>query len=279
MEKYETLVPSTGLKLIITNHSTLFSEEEIIDVASGTQTNIAIFKRITKTLETPYSNCEIKGNMTTRTSGNLKNYEIFSRAGLKYRSADCMNYCYSKLVLSNCGCLDSSVIFHNLEMLNVTKFCDLKRDQICIDNMKINNGKLFKETCNSACPFECDSVAYTFSTSFTRYPTRSEFLQLLNKPNANYISKSGSLDKLKDEFVRVNVYLSSLKYEYISEDPALTVTSLLGGLGGTLGLFLGFSVLSFFEIIEFMVNCLTAIKDLNKRKAKVTHVDISPKNS
>ena len=265
--EYKTLVPSTGLKVFIGNHSTLKSEEEIVDVAPSTETNIAVFKRITETIEKPYSRCEVKGDTKIVSSSTSEYYDIFKKAGLTYRSADCLNYCYHKLVINACNCLDPSVLFNNMELLNITNYCTLKKgtvDRICLDQVNTNI-----ESCDSSCPFECDSVSYTFSTSLRKYPTPSEYNNILRSHNARYIMNEGSPDELMDELVKVNVYWNSLKYEYISEYPAMTITSLLGGLGGTLGLFLGFSVLSFFEIIEFVVNCCTALKNRPK-KSRVT---------
>ena len=265
-------MPNRGLKVFIGNHSTLYSEEEIIDVLPETEANIGIFKRITETLEKPYSSCEIKGNRKIIETSNPRFYNIFKNSGLTYRAADCLNYCYNTLVFSRCGCIDPSVIFHNLESLNVTSYCSLARNSVdrnCMDLINADSGKIFKEYCSDPCPFECDSVSLTFSTSYTKYPTASEFATIQSKPSAAYTTNLGTSDHVKSGFVKVNVYWNSLKYEYISEVAAMTVPSLLGGLGGTLGLFLGFSILSIFEIFEFIVNCYTALKALKQAQNKV----------
>jgi hypothetical protein len=44
---------------------------------------------------------------------------------------------------------------------------------------------------------------------------------------------------LKNAVARVNVYYEDLRYTEVDETPALTVSLLLGTLGGNIGLFLG----------------------------------------
>ena len=52
-------------------------------------------------------------------------------------------------------------------------------------------------------------------------------------------------------FAKVNVYYESMKYEVTIDSLSVTSEDLLSKFGGTLGLFLGISFLSFIEIVEF----------------------------
>ena len=49
----------------------------------------------------------------------------------------------------------------------------------------------------------------------------------------------------------MNVYYESMKYEVTIDSLSVTSEDLLSKFGGTLGLFLGISFLSFIEIVEF----------------------------
>ena len=40
---------------------------------------------------------------------------------------------------------------------------------------------------------------------------------------------------IASEILKVNVFYDSMSYEYLNDSAALTLVSLLGGLGGTLG--------------------------------------------
>ena len=53
-----------------------------------------------------------------------------------------------------------------------------------------------------------------------------------------------SYDLFRELFYSMRIYYSSIEYTYISESPQTTVFGLLSSLGGSLGMFLGFSVFS-----------------------------------
>ena len=48
-------------------------------------------------------------------------------------------------------------------------------------------------------------------------------------------------------------YNSNIEYTTISEQEALTIIDMIANVGGTLGLFIGISLLSFLEMIEIII--------------------------
>lgn len=56
------------------------------------------------------------------------------------------------------------------------------------------------------------------------------------------------------------VYFENMKYMEISEKPSMTWNGLLSNIGGTIGLFLGMSVMSLIEVLElfFSMGCFLA---------------------
>lgn len=54
----------------------------------------------------------------------------------------------------------------------------------------------------------------------------------------------------------VNVFYISSSYMKISENPSILIYDLLPNIGGTMGLFVGISVLSFVEFIEIAIELL-----------------------
>jgi len=64
----------------------------------------------------------------------------------------------------------------------------------------------------------------------------------------DFSTKNLTLEKARKSFVVLNVYYDSLSYTQISELPQMDIIALLGSVGGNLGLFMGVSVFSFFEI-------------------------------
>ena len=56
----------------------------------------------------------------------------------------------------------------------------------------------------------------------------------------------------------MNIFYQELKYESIVEKPEVEIGSLLGELGGSLGLFIGASVLSILEFIDYALLTIVA---------------------
>jgi uncharacterized membrane protein len=59
-----------------------------------------------------------------------------------------------------------------------------------------------------------------------------------------------TMDSIRSNVLGVAIYYSSLSYTKISEDAKMEVSDLVGAIGGTLGLFLGMSFMSFYELFE-----------------------------
>ena len=71
----------------------------------------------------------------------------------------------------------------------------------------------------------------------------------------------------------VIVYYESLKYTETSQVPKTTVPDILSIVGGTLGLFLGLSLLSFIEVFGFLIEAfLISIKKV-KSNGQVNYLD------
>ncbi len=111
---------------------------------------------------------------------------------------------------------------------------------------------------------------YNLQLSSLAYPSLEYYNLFKNDTTAaqyfsdNFGTDISSYVLFREYFYSINIYYSSLKYTYISESPQTTVFGLLSSLGGSLGMFLGFSVFSlleFFEIVfELIWNLIYKIK-------------------
>ena len=79
-----------------------------------------------------------------------------------------------------------------------------------------------------------------------------------NSTNVNY-------ETIKQNILSVNIYFDRLESTTIQEGKQTEFVDLVAGIGGTLGLFLGVSVLSLFEVVEVLLEILLSIK--NKQKS------------
>ncbi len=119
--------------------------------------------------------------------------------------------------------------------------------------------KLFyiKDVANkcSDCPLECDSEFYSLTTSSLDYPAQI-YAAMLSKQSAivsRFNNLTPSYELLKQSIAAVNINYNQLYFTQIKEIQKITIIDLATNIGGAMGLFMGLSFLSFFEIVELLV--------------------------
>ena len=133
-------------------------------------------------------------------------------------------------------------------------------------------------TCKSACPVECNSVDYSFTSVNAFYPTNlySDYLYDFSIYRGININRSS----ISQAFAKVNIYYHSMQYTTTTQVAQYQVSDLFSSFGGTLGLFLGMSFLTFAELIDLGFNLgmvLLKYFQVKKQKAKVGQNEIITK--
>ena len=69
----------------------------------------------------------------------------------------------------------------------------------------------------------------------------------------------------------MRIYFDATTFDIVTKDRAAKFVDIISALGGTLGLFTGFSIMSAFEIVYFGIKIILEIirKKINKDKVKV----------
>lgn len=96
------------------------------------------------------------------------------------------------------------------------------------------------------------------------FPTRAYANQLVNRTNllAHFypnVSQVTYEQLLKSHLIALDIYYSDMKYTLIEEIEKTKFLDLVSGVGGTLGLFIGMSFLSFFEIFDVIIELVYVI--------------------
>ena len=63
-------------------------------------------------------------------------------------------------------------------------------------------------------------------------------------------------DLYKDYFYSMKIFYAEASYTQVTESPQDDLIGLLSNLGGNLGMFLGFSIFSFVELMELLIKIL-----------------------
>ena len=103
-------------------------------------------------------------------------------------------------------------------------------------------------------------MKFDLYTTSLDYPSIRYTNSLINNPKirAKYASNISELthESLKRNLVQISVYYADLGYSQFDEVASMTWIDLTSSIGGTLGLFLGMSFLSFMEFFDIFLQII-----------------------
>jgi hypothetical protein len=110
--------------------------------------------------------------------------------------------------------------------------------------------------CEPLCPLECNSSIY--ATSVSSVEVIGSFYADFVNGNSNILkdfetNSTVSPDEAKNNFVYIYLFYNSLSYTISTETPTMDIVALLANIGGTMGLFLGVSLLHVCELAEAFI--------------------------
>ena len=222
-------------------------------ITSGTF-NYFIVKRIfDQKLEYPYNNCFKNISLLTDSSLNRTLIDYFDTQNWTYTQKECLNLCRNLKFneLNNCSCyldnIDDDVYQKCYQFVTNSSL------KTCVKSYLFElDGKL-SVYCNKYCPLECDTYSYDFIMN-----TQSK--TLTGKINAktsnlgfgfNY-PEFKTYENYSRTFFGISIYYDELKYTLINQQPKIELFGLISNVGGTLGLFLGFTFITILEIFEYI---------------------------
>ncbi|CAF0932177.1 unnamed protein product [Brachionus calyciflorus] len=251
--------------LIVVHNRTfppLFAEEGLF-IQAGSETNFILNKVSINKLPSPFSNCVV--NASNRNEFDSKSY----------RDAFDLSGCYrQKWCLLNCSVQKATQ--DNTPLCNSFNFTSLIERLRCLNNLE--NLTNYYNVCFPECPIECDYSYFNIFKSVSSFPSYSysQFLLSNSSFRSRYPYENITLEQVRNSVVSFNAYFDSSNHQKIDEIPESNFETLLGTLGGQLGLFLGVSFLSFAEIFEILFELLLIF--LNNRKNTKTCNEIIRKS-
>lgn len=226
-----------------------FFERHDIIQSPGTKTNIIFTKSLIKRLGEPYNRCTEIDNVSTEQSP-LINQMV--KDNHQYQQANCYNLCYYDYLATNCNCtFDASIT--DLEICFSSE---------CFKDLYNEQDFDYEANCQKNCPLECESsvIFKTFKTS--QYPLRKLRSQIVNDIKTK-LNKTADEKQLGDRVFEFNFYFLDFTESITEQVPKITISGLVSNIGGTFGLFLGSSLISFVEIIELFIQLLIISKTDN----------------
>ncbi len=187
-------------------------------------TNIVVEKTIQKSLGNPFSDCVSINDIASYDSDLVR--EIL-KLGYSYTQKHCFEKC---------------------------------RENYCL-NCNITGDFDYQKTCSKQCPLECEIVSFTI-TSMIKNPSSytGEIEIFKNQAMEHFNLTNMTNDEFTKNLIWIFVYFEEIKYTEITQIPKTTPVDLASSIGGSLGLFLGMSFMSFIQLFEIIYEMILTMK-------------------
>jgi hypothetical protein len=220
--------------------------DDLIDVATGVETNIFLKRSVFTRYPKPYSKCQFDHGRK-----GFKYYKTITQAGYSYSQSICLSFCAHDRL----GCV---LPFSSIRIPDRI-FCPINDTRNISFAYKKND--YIPSECLKECPLECKTTSFDYTVTTFKYPK-----YLANSNNEKMIAngltnKTEVANKSLESVVRLKIYFGSMNYLEYKESPSISLFSLISNLGGTLGIFLGMSLLSFTEILEVFLKHLFSMNE------------------
>lgn len=222
-------------------HSVPFPEDHGFDAKPGTATSFGI--RVNEMIRTqlPYGgeDCTYKD----RVEGDVYNGH--------YSFIACEKACIQSTLREQCGCIDDiNTLFTDIPI------CDILNKNQALCQQKIygmfENNEL---ACN--CVQRCNETYYGIQYSTAKWPSEKYegylFSAISDHPTVRHVLQNGIEDTLRN-VVRLNFMFEELNKQEIKEEPKWAVFDLLAAIGGSMGLYIGVSLITICEVIDYTID-------------------------
>ena len=218
-------------------------------VSGGFRTDLTINREFKTILPKPYSNCQVESN-SNRNNFDSALYTLIARTDYLYNRQLCLVQCYQQRVFQVCNC-------SNPDFLSLFKEYATCNDSTCGSNVLYSTefNELFNDKCLPLCPLECYHTFYKISSSSFKLVGYDYISAIKKNPNlsADFLQRPIDATTVRESIAKVNIFYDSLSFIESKESPQMDGVSLLGSIGGNLGLFLGVSLFSICELIEIVI--------------------------
>ena len=194
-----------------------------------------------------YSECTVNedGTLIKKLSDSSIFDKVSQYTDFRYTRNTCYLYCFQVLNAHIFNCSD----YFNFFQIPGYDYCGSDITPIS----ESNPGSYVRDYCLARCPLECFQQVLDCYTSSGKYPASQRYADSIY-PNlvAEHANETDYTHFFTQNIVQFSVFYKSLSYILIEEEARLTIVNIIGEIGGHLHLFLGMSMLSFFEVGEML---------------------------
>ena len=255
-------------------------------VPPGYLAMFSVNKRGTEKLAEPYGHCQIGYPFEEAPAGRYiqtmcqkicMHRKVMDNCGCRLEEFNAILSGGRRSNLPLCGDLAYNVGNIKNRQLNMKLLLDDVNKKVrCAVETFTNNS--IRKSCNDFCPRACFEIHYDISMSLTKLPVKSKHVRNLSVIISKGLRKRNDTERLRlypsyfpitdkgifnqsahfdrenfaSELTMITVELLASDLSVTSEVPEYTVSQLLGDIGGQLGLWIGMSIMTIAEILEFI---------------------------
>ncbi|XP_077984573.1 bile acid-sensitive ion channel-like [Glandiceps talaboti] len=229
--------PEAGLKFLVhSKHEPPLMSSQGYAVQPGTKAFVSISQIQSVNLPRPWGDCD--------QDSRLNYYDSYSMSG-------CILERQLQVIKDQCSC--RPIGFPGNDTV-----CDILSMLQCVDPLM---GYIDNSRDIVPCSVPCNYTSYPITISYATVPSYSV--------SEDYRSFYGlPLEYTRENFVYVDIYYSELSYQQYTQTKAMTESALLSDIGGQLGLFIGASVITLLEYLEYLGK--RAIRCCSSKKTQVS---------
>eukprot|EP00297_Palpitomonas_bilix_P008260 CAMPEP_0113912552 /NCGR_PEP_ID=MMETSP0780_2-20120614/28995_1 /TAXON_ID=652834 /ORGANISM="Palpitomonas bilix" /LENGTH=467 /DNA_ID=CAMNT_0000909533 /DNA_START=364 /DNA_END=1767 /DNA_ORIENTATION=+ /assembly_acc=CAM_ASM_000599 len=237
------LQPNSGAKMVVHNANVPPIPNTGIALKPGSLTQVAIARREIVSINNEDCYFDIFGSLSKSCEDLPLN--------VSYSVSQCYRDCEGTIIEQYCNCTAAGYVSSTNPSLPECKLSDFS----CMDAVRSYFDEHDEAVAECNCLERCNVVEYLGTPSSFNYPAPSYAKHFLSTA----FPDSDAIDFEQDAII-LEVFFRDLNSEIVKESWSYTPTSLLSDLGGNMGLFVGFSILTLFELAEFFVRCCMAAR-------------------
>lgn len=236
-----------GVRIDISNQGEMpFPREKGLSAAPGFATSIGM-RKVEIIRKDPFKNKRCF-NSTALDDANL--YRRTFQVG--YSATACKESCLAFNQRQECKCMEYRFPLPS----NSTPVCNIfnKTTVDCLSRIQ----KAFKRNelnCTKSCPPPCREQVFKLTSSFSSWPSEGYqpfYTEKLENKGIDLIDENQT-NTLRSNVLKLNIFYEELNFEFIREERSYELANFVSDLGGSLGLWIGMSVLSFAEVFELLL--------------------------
>ncbi|XP_046365976.2 acid-sensing ion channel 4-A-like [Haliotis rufescens] len=205
--------------------------------APGTSTYAAVKRSTFKYLPTPYKafdNTTCVDTLSPTFNNTLEYHDM-------YTYETCLQECFTRITFNKCGCVKPS------DDGTFGRICSIFEDYSCYAPTygSISQDPDVHTECG--CRIPCTFDTYETKVSSSKYPSNVSIKYIID------LGFAGNEAVVRDNYLEIRIYYENLMLQVTEQIPQYTTETIIGNLGGQMGICLGASILTLTELGEFLL--------------------------